>query len=54
VDVKFPHFARHPMTVHFATMIEYHPDLKVQVAFPPLEQLQDSLFEVVSGQEYAR
>jgi 2,3-bisphosphoglycerate-independent phosphoglycerate mutase len=49
VDRGFPHFARQPMTVHFATMIEYHPDLDVQVAFPPLEQLQDSLFEVVSG-----
>ena len=24
------------MTVHFATAIEYHPDLDVQVAFPPL------------------
>jgi len=32
----FPHFPRQPITVRFATMIEYHPDLDVQVAFPPL------------------
>ena len=48
VDPDFPHFARPAMTVHFATMIEYHPDLDVQVAFPPLGRLQDTLFEVVS------
>lgn len=44
----FPHFDRPPMTVHFATMIEYHPDLNVQVAFPPLAGLEDTLCEVVS------
>jgi 2,3-bisphosphoglycerate-independent phosphoglycerate mutase len=44
----FPHFARPPMTVHFATMIEYHPDLDVRVAFPPLERLEGTLFETVS------
>jgi len=44
----FPHFARPPMTVHLATMIEYHPDLDVQVAFPPLESLEDTLCGLVS------
>ncbi len=44
----FPHFPRQPMTVHFATMIEYHPDLDVQVAFPPLAGLEDTLCGVVS------
>jgi 2,3-bisphosphoglycerate-independent phosphoglycerate mutase len=44
----FPHFSRQPMAVHFATMIEYHPDLDVQVAFPPLAGLEDTLCEVVS------
>lgn len=48
VDRDFPHFARPPMTVHFATMIEYDPDLDVQVAFPPLGRLESTLFEVVS------
>jgi 2,3-bisphosphoglycerate-independent phosphoglycerate mutase len=48
VDRDFPHFSRAPMTVHFATMIEYHPDLDVQVAFPPPGRVQDTLFEVVS------
>jgi len=48
VEPDFPHFGRPPMTVHFATMIEYHPDLDVEVAFPPLGQVQDTLFEVVS------
>jgi 2,3-bisphosphoglycerate-independent phosphoglycerate mutase len=54
VDPEFPHFARprgrtaHPMAVHFATMIEYHPDLDVQVAFPPPGSVQDTLAEVVS------
>ena len=48
VDRHFEHFAREPMTVGFATMIEYHPDLDVRVAFPPLGQLEDTLCEVVS------
>lgn len=42
------HFARRPMTVHFATMIEYHPDLPARVAFSPLERLEGTLFETVS------
>jgi len=44
----FPHFARPQMTVHLATMIEYHPDLDVQVAFPQLAGLEDTLCDVVS------
>ncbi|MGD2039485.1 MAG: alkaline phosphatase family protein [Anaerolineae bacterium] len=48
VDRDFAHFDRPPMTIHFATMIEYHPDLDVQVAFPPLGRLEDTLFETVS------
>lgn len=48
VDPDFDHFARPPMDVGFATMIEYHPDLDVQVAFPPLSRLSDTLGEVVS------
>ncbi len=48
VDREFPHFPRRPMTVHWVTMIEYHPDLAVQVAFPPLGRVPDTLCEVVS------
>jgi 2,3-bisphosphoglycerate-independent phosphoglycerate mutase len=48
VDRDFSHFVRKPISVGFATMIEYHPELDVRVAFPPLGQLQDTLFEVVS------
>jgi len=48
VDADFPHFRRAPMTVHFATMIEYHPDLDVRVAFPPLGRLDDTLCETIS------
>ena len=48
VERDFPHFSRPPMTVNFATMIEYHPDLDVQVAFPPLDRLDDTLCEAVS------
>lgn len=48
VDRDFAHFSRPPMTVHFATMIEYHPDLDVQVAFPPPGRVEGTLFEVVS------
>jgi 2,3-bisphosphoglycerate-independent phosphoglycerate mutase len=48
VERDFPHFRRRPMTVHFATMIEYHPDLDVKVAFPPVGVVEDTLFEVVA------
>jgi 2,3-bisphosphoglycerate-independent phosphoglycerate mutase len=48
VDPDFSPFGRQPMTVHFATMIEYHPDLPVRVAFPPLSRLRNTLSEVVS------
>jgi 2,3-bisphosphoglycerate-independent phosphoglycerate mutase len=44
----FRHFARSPMPVHLATMIEYHPDLEARVAFPPLAGLDDTLCHVVS------
>lgn len=48
VERKFPHFPRRPMRVHWVTMIEYHPDLAVQVAFPPLGRVPDTLCQVVS------
>ena len=48
VGTEFPHFSRSPMAVHFATMIEYHPDLDVQVAFPPLARFDGTLCDAVS------
>jgi 2,3-bisphosphoglycerate-independent phosphoglycerate mutase len=48
VDHEFSHFGRRPMAVHFSTMIEYHPDLDVHVAFPPLSRLEGTLSEVIS------
>jgi 2,3-bisphosphoglycerate-independent phosphoglycerate mutase len=48
VDRDFAPFVRPPLAVHFATMIEYHPDLEVRVAFPPLARLEHTLCEVVS------
>jgi len=49
VAKEFPHFPRQPMTPHWATMIEYHPDLNVRVAFPPLGTIHDTLSEVLSS-----
>jgi 2,3-bisphosphoglycerate-independent phosphoglycerate mutase len=48
VGKRFPYFLRQPITTHWATMIEYHPDLNVRVAFPPLGAIPDTLSEVVS------
>jgi len=36
------------LNLSFATMIQYHRDLKVHVAFPPEERLSDTLSEVLS------
>ena len=49
VAQSFSHFARAPMRTHWATMIEYHPDLDVQVAFPPLGVIPDTLSETVGA-----
>ncbi len=36
------------LRIHMATMIQYDPDLDVQVAFPSEQQIHDTLSEVVS------
>lgn len=46
-DPAFDKFPR-PTQAHFVTMIEYDPDLDVRVAFPPLQEIRDTLGEVVS------
>jgi 2,3-bisphosphoglycerate-independent phosphoglycerate mutase len=48
VAAEFPHFDRAPIETHWATMIEYHPDLDVRVAFPPYGAVADTLSETVS------
>jgi len=48
VDGGFPHFPRPSMETHWTTMIEYHPDLDVSVAYEPLGALHDTLSEVAS------
>ena len=45
---EFPHFSRPSIQVHFATMIEYASELPVQVAFPPVREIRQTLGEVVS------
>jgi len=48
VDDEFPYFERDAITTRWVTMIEYHPDLDVQVAFPPGGNIQGTLSEAVS------
>lgn len=48
VEPGFSHFPVEPLGLRFATMIEYAPGLGVDVAFPPLARLGDTLPEVVS------
>ncbi len=48
VDEQFPHFERDPITTHWVTMIEYHPDLETRVAFPPSGVIENTLSETVS------
>jgi len=47
VASNFPHFDRKPMTTHWVTMIEYHTDLNVRVAFPPVGAVRNTLSETV-------
>jgi 2,3-bisphosphoglycerate-independent phosphoglycerate mutase len=47
-DPAFAHFATAPIETHWATMIQYSPDLDVRVAFPPAGALPDTLSECVS------
>ena len=43
---KFP--VENDLTLHFATMIEYHKELKVHVAFPPESTIKDTLSEIIA------
>jgi 2,3-bisphosphoglycerate-independent phosphoglycerate mutase len=47
-DPEFPHFPRpEEFHVRLTTLIQYHPDLRAEVAFPS-ETVEDSLGEVIS------
>lgn len=49
VDGGFQEFPTEKgLKAHFATMIQYDPDLDVKVAFPPLGQVDQTLSQVVS------
>ncbi|MBM3319245.1 MAG: alkaline phosphatase family protein [Candidatus Eisenbacteria bacterium] len=49
VERGFRHFpVREPLDLRFATMIRYHEDLDVRVAFPPEEAIAGTLGEAVS------
>jgi len=50
-DENFSYFPRQFIKTHWATMIEYHPDLNVRVAFQPLGTINDTLSETVSRME---
>jgi 2,3-bisphosphoglycerate-independent phosphoglycerate mutase len=47
-EPAFAHFPSAPIRTHWATMIEYSPDLDVRVAFPPAGALDDTLSACVS------
>lgn len=47
-DRTFCEFPTAGVAVNLATMIEYHPSLPAQVAFPPPAEVRDTLSEVVS------
>ncbi|MCP2604504.1 alkaline phosphatase family protein, partial [Candidatus Aminicenantes bacterium AC-708-M15] len=49
IDKNFNHFpVEKDLEINLVTMIEYHPDLKTKVAFPPLGETKDTLSEVLS------
>lgn len=47
-DKDFSHFPVRRLDLSFVTMIRYRKDLRVRVAFPPLERLANTLGEVLS------
>lgn len=47
-DENFNHFPTKKMKVGFVTMIQYDKNLNVKVAFPPIEEIKDTLSETVS------
>lgn len=52
VDPIFNHFSTKQLNMQVTTMIEYHPKLAVDIAFPPTGKLKNGLIEVLSNQKY--
>ncbi|MFX0122619.1 MAG: phosphoglycerate mutase (2,3-diphosphoglycerate-independent) [Candidatus Hodarchaeota archaeon] len=48
IEERFTHFPTLPLKLDVSTMIMYHPDLNVKVAFPPTENLNNSITEFLS------
>ncbi len=48
---QFEHFPTVSLNLCVATMIEYHPDLTVNVAFPPTANLENNITEYLSKQD---
>ena len=48
---QFEHFPTVPLNLCVTTMIEYHPDLTVNVAFPPTANLENNITEYLSKQD---
>jgi len=48
-DPDFSHFDTGGMTAPFTTMIEYHSELPVKVAFPPETQIRGTLVETLTN-----
>jgi len=49
VDAGFHEFPiEKDLTLHFATMIEYHKDLNAHVAFPPDNVIEDTLSDIIA------
>ncbi len=52
VDPTFNHFPTRQLNMQVSTMIEYHPKLAVDIAFPPVGNLKNGLVEVLSNHKY--
>ena len=50
-EEHFSHFPVIPLNLCVSTMIEYHPDLNVNVAFPPTENFENSITEFLSNND---
>ncbi len=48
-DPEFPHFDTKARVADFTTMIEYHSELPVKVAFPPQTEIKGTLVETVTA-----
>ncbi|UCE14844.1 MAG: phosphoglycerate mutase (2,3-diphosphoglycerate-independent) [Candidatus Heimdallarchaeota archaeon] len=50
ISPQFNHFNTIPLNLSMTTMIEYHPDLAVNIAFPPTSNLANTITEFLTKQ----